>query len=70
MRKLSDAEVLSLGSLLKMEKDGLVVQKAMNSLITDEDLRRQGDAGALAMEGRIKGLQQFINENNVTTKEV
>lgn len=66
MRKLSEAEVLSLSGLLKMESDGLIVQKAMNALITDEDLRRQGEASVLAIEGRIKGLQQFVNENNVT----
>ena len=41
MRKLSEAELLSLTSLLKMEQDGLVVQRAVNALITDENLRRQ-----------------------------
>lgn len=66
MRKLSEAELLSLTSLLKMEQDGLVVQRAVNALITDENLRRQGESSVLAAEGRIKGLQQFINENQVT----
>lgn len=66
MRKLSEAEVLSLTSLLKMEQDALIVQRAVNALITDENLKRQGEAGGLAAEGRIKGLQQFINENQVT----
>ncbi|WP_461615498.1 hypothetical protein [Clostridium sp. Marseille-QA1073] len=66
MRKLSEAELLSLTSLLKMEQDGLVVQRAVNALITDENLRRQGESSVLATEGRIKGLQQFINENQVT----
>ncbi|EKN41285.1 hypothetical protein CFSAN001627_14238 [Clostridium botulinum CFSAN001627] len=50
MRKLSEVEVLSLTSLLKMEQDGLIVQKAMNTLITDDNLRRQGEASALASE--------------------
>ncbi|HDK7162070.1 hypothetical protein CF065_01060 [Clostridium sporogenes] len=67
MRKLSEAEVLSLTALLKMEQDGLIVQKAMNTLITDDNLRRQGEASTLASEGRIKGLQQFINENQIIT---
>ncbi|NFD31920.1 hypothetical protein EXN57_16660 [Clostridium botulinum] len=71
MRKLSEVEVLSLTSLLKMEQDGLIVQKAMNTLITDDNLRRQVEASALASEGRIKGLQQFINENEIiTSREV
>lgn len=69
MRKLSKAEVLSLTSLLKMEQDALIVQKAMNSIITEENLRRQGEAGVLASEGRIQGLQQFITENQVTIPE-
>ena len=69
MRKLSEAEVLSLTSLLKMEQDGLVVQRAVNALITDENLKRQGEASGLASEGRIKGLQQFINENQVTVPQ-
>ncbi|MDU4889789.1 MAG: hypothetical protein E6344_07365 [Clostridium sp.] len=66
MRKLSEAEVLSLTSLLKMEQDGLIVQRAVNALITDENLKSQGESSALASEGRIKGLQQFIIENQVT----
>ncbi|KGO12668.1 hypothetical protein [Clostridium botulinum] len=71
MRKLSEVEVLSLTSLLKMEQDGLIVQKAMNTLITDDNLKRQGEASALASEDRIKGLQQFINENEIiTSREV
>jgi len=61
MRKLSEVEVLSLTSLLKMEQDGLIVQKAINTL------KRQGEASVLASEGRIKGLQQFINENEIIT---
>ncbi|KGK88310.1 hypothetical protein [Clostridium sp. HMP27] len=65
MRKLSEAEVLSLTSLLKMEKDGLAVSKAMQGLISDKELKQQAEAGILATEGRIKGIQQFINENNI-----
>lgn len=65
MRKLSEAEVLSLTSILKMEKDGLAVSKAMQGLISDQELKQQAEAGILATEGRIKGIQQFINENNI-----
>lgn len=66
MRKLSDGEVLSLTSLLKFENDGLAVSKAMQTLITDDELKKQAESGILAAEGRIKGIQQFINENSIT----
>jgi hypothetical protein len=66
MRKLSEGELLSLTGLLSMEKDGLAVAKVMKNLISDEELRREAETGVLAAEGRIKGVQQFINENQVT----
>ncbi len=69
MRKLSEVEVLSLTGVLKMESDGLAMQRAVNSLITDNDLRRQSEASILATEGRIKGIQQFMNENEVVVSE-
>ncbi|WP_027625699.1 hypothetical protein [Clostridium lundense] len=69
MRKLSEVEMQSLAALLKMEQDGLIVQRAVNTLITDENLKRQGEASVLAAEGRIKGLQQFVNENQVSVSE-
>ena len=66
MRQLAEGEVLSLTGLLKMEKDGLAVSKAMQQLITDDQLKKQAEASILASEGRIKGIQQFINENQIT----
>lgn len=66
MRKLSEAEILSLTGVLTMEKDGLAVAKAMKALITDEEIKKQAETGILATEARIKGIQQFINENQVT----
>ena len=66
MRKLSDGEVLSLTGLLKLENDGLAVSKTMQALIKDDELKKQAESGILAAEGRIKGLQQFINENSIT----
>ena len=65
MRALSEVENLSLAAILKMESDGLVMQRAISSLISDEDLKRQSEASILATEGRIKGIQQFIFENKV-----
>lgn len=67
MRNLSEGELLSLTSLLTMEKDGLAVAKVMKNLISDDELKKQAETGVLAAEGRIKGFQQFINENQVTT---
>lgn len=69
MRVLSDVEMITLTNLLKAEKDGLAVSRAMQALITDEDLKKQSEAGILTMEGRIMGIQQFINENRVTCTE-
>ncbi|NMA66391.1 MAG: hypothetical protein GX957_09160 [Clostridiaceae bacterium] len=66
MRKLSEAEVLSLSTLLTMETDGLAVSKAMQVLINDDELKKQAEAGVLAVQGRITSIQQFINENQIT----
>lgn len=65
MRKLSEVEILSIGKLLKMEKDGLAVLKSMQSLISDDELKKLGEAGVLAAEAKIKGVLQFINENQL-----
>ncbi|MGO1368707.1 hypothetical protein [Senegalia sp. (in: firmicutes)] len=71
MRKLADSELLSLTGLLKLEKDGLAMSKAVKNLIGDQDLQKVADSSILAMEGRIQGIQQFINENNIaSTQEV
>ena len=69
MRQLSQVEVLSLTAVLKAETDGLKMQRALNSVITDDDLKRQSEASILAAEGRINGLIKFINENNILTNE-
>ncbi|MDV4150125.1 hypothetical protein R0131_04670 [Clostridium sp. AL.422] len=65
MRTLSEIENLSLAVVLKMESDGLIMQRAINTLISDEDLKRQSEASILASEGRIKAIQQFIVENKI-----
>ncbi|MBK1809058.1 hypothetical protein JHL18_00140 [Clostridium sp. YIM B02505] len=65
MRKLSEAEVMSLTSLLTLERDGLAVSKAMQNFINDDEIKKQAESGILAAEGRIKGIQQFINENQI-----
>ena len=66
MRKLSQIENLSLAAVLKMESDALIMQRAIDILISDEDLKRQSEASILATEGIVKGIQQFMVENKVT----
>ncbi len=65
MRTLSEIENLSLAAVLKMESDALIMQRAIDAIITDEDLKRQSQSSILAAEGRIKGMQQFISENDI-----
>lgn len=52
-----------------MENNAVKAQKAINALITDEDLKRQGEASVLAAEGRIKALKTFIKENQDSIKK-
>lgn len=65
MRILSETEKISLAAVIKMESDGLLMQRAINMLISDEDLKRQSESSILATEGRIKAMQQFIVENEI-----
>lgn len=69
MKQLSQVEILSLTAILKAESDGLKMQRALNTVITDEDLKRQSESSILAAEGRINRLIQFINENNILTNK-
>ena len=69
MKQLSQVEILSLTAILKAESDGLKMRRALNTVITDEDLKRQSESSILAAEGRINGLIQFINENNILTNK-
>lgn len=69
MRTLSEAEKISLAAVIKMESDGLLMQTAINILISDEDLKRQSESSILATEGRIKAMQQFIVENEILVPE-
>lgn len=68
MRILSETENI-LSSSYKMESDGLLMQRAINMLISDEDLKRQSESSILATEGRIKAIQQFIVENEILISE-
>jgi hypothetical protein len=71
MRDLTPGELLSFSTLLQMESNALAVAKASQSAINDEQLKELTQAGILAGQSRIMGLQQFIAENTVAPiKEV
>lgn len=65
MRKLSESEKLNLSKMLQMETNTVTKTKMIVSAINDDELRRATETSILAGEARIKGIQQFINENNV-----
>ncbi len=66
MPKVSPAEIISMRELLQMETNALAASKVTLSVIQDPQLKSITEAGILAAETRIKGLQQFIQENKVT----
>lgn len=69
MRQLPTCEILSISNLIHMETTGLAMAKAGISVISDEELRDQAKSGINASELRIKGLQQFVEENNLINLE-
>ncbi|MCX7921403.1 MAG: hypothetical protein N3B21_05185 [Clostridia bacterium] len=67
MRQLTATEIISLSKLLQMETNGLAVAKAGVNIVNDEQLKALTQSGIIATEARIRGLQQFISENNIVT---
>lgn len=65
MRQLSNTEVLSLREILQSETNSLKVARDVENLAQDEELRSQIRASILAGEARIRGIQQFISENEI-----
>jgi transaldolase len=65
MRVLSDSELLSLREMLQMETNALAKVKATKMVVTDDELKCQVDAAEMAAEKRVRGIQQFISENNI-----
>lgn len=65
MRKLSEAEVLSLRELLQMDTIALAQVKALEPLVKDPELKSQVNASILTTESRVKGMQQFVLENEI-----
>ena len=65
MRKLAMGEILSMRELLQMETSVLAATKATTMIIQDPELKTLTEMGVMAAETRIKGLQQFIQENDI-----
>lgn len=67
MRELTPGEVLSLREFLTMETTSMINLKTAKPLISDNQLKAVCDSGIQACEGRLRAIQQFIQENNVST---
>jgi hypothetical protein len=65
LRKLSDLEMLSFRELLQSETNGLLKSKMVQPSVNDPDLKKHVITSITSCEERIKGYQQFINENQV-----
>ena len=70
MRTISMNEKLQLRELLQLETNSVAKAKAMQGLIKDDELKTFAVSGIQASEARIKGIQQFLNENQLVSKEV
>jgi phosphopantetheine adenylyltransferase len=69
MKQLTPNEALSISKLIKMETNSLVIAQAGINIISDEQLKTNAQSGIDATQARIKGLQQFVLENNIISKE-
>lgn len=69
MRELTPSELLSLREMLQFEGNALATARVMRPMITDDDLKRFADSSIQAAEARIRGMQQFIVENEVVPTE-
>lgn len=66
MLEITTSEALVLSKLLQMESTSLAMAKASLNLISDEDLKNLSQSGVQAAEARIKGIQQFVTDNDLT----
>ncbi|HYE82996.1 MAG TPA: hypothetical protein VEG39_12630 [Clostridia bacterium] len=65
MRNLSEAEMLNLNKLLQAETTAISKARMLIPVIDDTELKRATETSILTCEVRIKGIQQFIQENNI-----
>lgn len=68
MRKISSTEMIELTSLLTMETTNLANAKVAREVVQNDELKAQLNSFIQASEGKIKGMQQFINENNIISE--
>lgn len=69
MRQIATNEILTLNKMLEMEVNALSIAKAGMKVIEDDELKKLTRSGIQAAEARIRGLQQFIGENQITKTE-
>jgi ferritin-like metal-binding protein YciE len=67
MRQVTANEILALNKFLQMETNSLSMAKVGINVISDPQLKTLAQSGISATEGRIRGIQQFITENNITS---
>ncbi len=66
MRNLSPNEILTLNKMLQMETNGLAISKAAMNIVNDQQLKTLTKSGIASAEARIRTIQQFVNENNIS----
>jgi hypothetical protein len=62
--------MLQLRELLQMETVALEKAKATEALVQDDELKTLVKSGIQTCEARIKGMMQFIHENELIREEV
>lgn len=67
MRQITAIEALSMSKLLQAEANALTMAKAGLSMMNDEQLKSLVQSGITSSEARIRGIQQFISENKITS---
>ncbi|TYQ15870.1 UNVERIFIED_CONTAM: hypothetical protein Cloal_2361 [Acetivibrio alkalicellulosi] len=67
MKQLTSSEVIFLSKILQLEATNLSVSNTSLSLISDNKLKSVVKAGIESAENRIKGLQQFLSDNDLVS---
>lgn len=65
MRNLTPGEVLSLREILQSESNALAMASTAHIAISDPELKSLSESGLTVSRSRIRGLQEFIKENNI-----
>ncbi|WP_107690356.1 hypothetical protein [Coprothermobacter proteolyticus] len=65
MKQLTASEILFVSKLLQLESADLSVLKATLPFVSDKELKELIKTSVKNSEARIKGLRQFISDNDV-----